>query len=89
MQKLKNKTDKGRSRLSASSASAFIPLFMVAKKVEVRTKSPFSEEGYIFASAGAETYGSKSRGASDGDDGHALFTEELEGRKLRRVSGRV
>lgn len=34
----------------------FYSAFMVAKKVEVETKSPFDESGYIFSSVGTETY---------------------------------
>ncbi len=56
MQKLKNKTDKETIEIIGQFGVGFYSAFMVAKKVEVRTKSPFSEEGYIFASAGAETY---------------------------------
>ena len=34
----------------------FCSAFMVAEKIEVRTRSPFSEQGYLWSSTGVDTY---------------------------------
>ncbi|MDD4076689.1 MAG: molecular chaperone HtpG [Bacilli bacterium] len=56
MQSLKGKTDKETIDIIGQFGVGFYSAFMVASKVEVRTKSPFSEEGYIFTSSGTESY---------------------------------
>ena len=53
---LKNKSDKETIDIIGQFGVGFYSAFMVSSKVEVRTKSPFSETGYLFKSTGADTY---------------------------------
>ena len=56
IQKLKGKTEKETIDIIGQFGVGFYSAFMVASKVEVRTKSPYSDDGYIFTSSGSETY---------------------------------
>jgi molecular chaperone HtpG len=53
---LKNKDDKETIDIIGQFGVGFYSAFMVASQVEVRTKSPYSEKGYLFTSAGIDTY---------------------------------
>ncbi|MDY4788411.1 MAG: molecular chaperone HtpG [Bacilli bacterium] len=50
-EKLKNEMD-----IIGQFGVGFYSAFMVASKIEVKTKSPYSEQGYLFLSEGEETY---------------------------------
>jgi len=56
IQSLKGKTDKETLDIIGQFGIGFYSSFMVASKVVVKTKSPFSEEGYIFTSSGTDTF---------------------------------
>lgn len=56
MEKLKNKEDKEKLDIIGQFGVGFYSSYMVAKKVVVNTKSPYSENGYTFISEGTETY---------------------------------
>lgn len=56
LKNLKEKPDKEQIDIIGQFGVGFYSSFMVASEVEVRTKSPKSETGYVFTSAGAETY---------------------------------
>ncbi|MGD9604665.1 MAG: molecular chaperone HtpG [Bacilli bacterium] len=53
---LKNKNDKETIDIIGQFGVGFYSAFMVASEVEVRTKSPYSEKGYLFKSTGVDTY---------------------------------
>mgnify|MGYP003288432675 CR=1 FL=1 len=56
MQKIKDKTDKEKVEIIGQFGVGFYSAYMVSEKVEVFTKSPFSEIGYKFTSNGTENY---------------------------------
>jgi len=56
MQKMKDKSDKETLDIIGQFGVGFYSAFMVADNVEVKTKSPYSEDGFIFKSTGTETY---------------------------------
>jgi len=53
---LKNKSDQETIDIIGQFGVGFYSAFMVASKVEVRTKSPYSDKAYLFKSAGVDTY---------------------------------
>lgn len=56
MQKIKDKTDKEKVEIIGQFGVGFYSAYMVSEKVEVYTKSPFSDMGYKFTSNGTENY---------------------------------
>ena len=52
----KDKTEKGKIDIIGQFGVGFYSSYMVSSKVEVYTKSPFSEKGYMFSSTGTEDY---------------------------------
>jgi molecular chaperone HtpG len=56
LDKIKDKNDKEALEIIGQFGVGFYSAFMVAEEVEVRTKSPYSEKGYLFRSSGIETY---------------------------------
>lgn len=56
MQKIKDKTDKEKVEIIGQFGVGFYSAYMVSEKVEVYTKSPFSDQGYKFTSNGTENY---------------------------------
>ena len=56
MQKIKDKTDKEKVEIIGQFGVGFYSAYMVSEKVEVYTKSPFSDKGYKFVSNGTENY---------------------------------
>jgi len=53
---LKNKSDQETIDIIGQFGVGFYSAFMVASKVEVRTKSPYSDKAYLLKSAGVDTY---------------------------------
>lgn len=56
MKKLEDKTEKEQVDIIGQFGVGFYSSYMVSEKVEVYTKSPFSDKGYKFASSGTEDY---------------------------------
>lgn len=56
MEKIKDKSDKEAIDIIGQFGVGFYSSYMVASKVEVKTKSPYSEDGYLFRSSGIDTY---------------------------------
>lgn len=52
----KDKTEKEKIDIIGQFGVGFYSSYMVSSKVEVYTKSPFSEKGYMFSSTGTEDY---------------------------------
>lgn len=56
MKKLNDKTEKEQIDIIGQFGVGFYSSYMVSEKVEVYTKSPYSEKGYKFVSEGTEDY---------------------------------
>ena len=56
LENIKDKNDKEAIEIIGQFGVGFYSAFMVSDKVEVRTKSPYSEKAYLFRSSGIETY---------------------------------
>ena len=58
MEKIKNEknSEQGDVNIIGQFGVGFYSAFMIANKVEVRTRSLFDESGYLFVSSGEETY---------------------------------
>lgn len=56
MKKIQDKSEKEKVEIIGQFGVGFYSAYMVAEKVEVYTKSPFSDKGYKFTSNGTENY---------------------------------
>ncbi|NLD26290.1 MAG: molecular chaperone HtpG, partial [Acholeplasmataceae bacterium] len=56
LEKIKDKNEQETLEIIGQFGVGFYSAFMVSDKVEVQTKSPYSDKGYLFRSSGIETY---------------------------------
>ena len=96
LEKLKEANDEsGDIETIGQFGVGFYSAFMVAEKVEVRTRSPFSEQGYLWSSTGVDTYTIESTEKEDfgteitiylrEDDEEHTYSDYLDEYRLKEI----
>lgn len=83
MKNITDKTEKEKVDIIGQFGVGFYSAYMVAKKVVVETKSPFSDKGYVFSSEGTENYEvSEKEGLAEGTKVILYLRDDTENDKF-------